>query len=204
MLIGFIVPEDSSTIASLLGNISEVILRVGRYAVFPLFFCEIVLGIYHLRRRAIVRMYGQTFLLAGAISIVMVIIGVISILTIDQLRIPPVIQTLSHAEEFSASAFALGELEVSIDDAGRRLAGWRRETFRRRVRAVRILVVDPEKKRGFAFGSHAGRAERAPHRSWLPRFVREGAVVVPRSQVQAPRGSMADGPLAQCPHVVPL
>ncbi len=107
MLIGFIVPEDSSTIASLLGNISEVILRVGRYAVFPLFFCEIVLGIYHLRRRAIVRMYGQTFLLAGAISIVMVIIGVISILTIDQLRIPPVIQTLSHAEEFSASAFAL-------------------------------------------------------------------------------------------------
>jgi len=87
VLVAVFLPVKQAAAAHL-GNISEVLLHIGRYAIFPLVFFSLAVGTYELRLdKRVFRVYGRIFLYLILSTAVLVLIGVVSVLLFSP-RIP--------------------------------------------------------------------------------------------------------------------
>ena len=71
-----------------LNNISEILIQIGRYAIFPLVFFSLTIGTYELKLdKRVFRVYGRMFLYMILSTATLVLLGVISVLLLSP-RIP--------------------------------------------------------------------------------------------------------------------
>jgi Na+/H+-dicarboxylate symporter len=71
-----------------LNNISEILIQVGRYAIFPLVFFSLTIGTYELKLdKRVFRVYGRIFLYMIISTAALVLLGIVSVLLLSP-RIP--------------------------------------------------------------------------------------------------------------------
>ena len=87
LIIAIILPSKQDA-AIHLNNISEILIQIGRYAIFPLVFFSLTIGTYELKLdKRVFRVYGRMFLYMILSTATLVLLGVISVLLLSP-RIP--------------------------------------------------------------------------------------------------------------------
>ena len=96
VLLGFILPAADESLNEVFSYLAELIINIGRYAVFPLVFFSLAYGIFELRQeKKLLRVYGRTILYLIISSVLLVIIGTLSVLFFSPDRIPIIIEVES-------------------------------------------------------------------------------------------------------------
>ncbi len=87
LIIAIVLPSKQDA-AIHLNNISEILIQIGRYAVFPLVFFSLTIGTYELKLdKRVFRVYGRMFLYMILSTAILVLLGVTSVLLLSP-RIP--------------------------------------------------------------------------------------------------------------------
>jgi aerobic C4-dicarboxylate transport protein len=87
LIIAVVIPSKQAA-AVQLANISEILIQIARYAIFPLVFFSLTIGTYELKLdKRVFRVYGRMFLYMILSTAVLVLVGVISVLLFSP-RIP--------------------------------------------------------------------------------------------------------------------
>ena len=109
IFLGVFLPTGDS-IYSLFSYLSELVINIGRYAIFPLILFSLAVGTYELKQeKKILRVYGRTTLYLVAASALLAIIGSVSVLIMSPDRIPIVIE-----EEISFTTPGLKEILLFV------------------------------------------------------------------------------------------
>jgi len=75
------------------GFLSRLFIQIGRYVVFPLIFFSLGMGTYELRRdKQILAVYGKILLYLVASTLLMVLIGLLTVLIFSPERIPIIVE----------------------------------------------------------------------------------------------------------------
>ncbi len=95
ILIAVLIPSRQAA-GIQLGNASEVLIQVGRYAVFPLVFFSLTMATYELKLdKRLFRVYGRAFLYLVASTVILVLVGIVSVflfsprIPIITMKVPP-------------------------------------------------------------------------------------------------------------------
>ena len=95
ILVALIIPAKQDA-AIHLSNASELLIQIGRYAVFPLVFFSLIIGIYELKlEKRVFRIYGRIFLYLILSTVLVVLVGVVSVflfsprMPIITMKVPP-------------------------------------------------------------------------------------------------------------------
>ena len=92
LVIGVLVSRGGGEWAELLPRLSGVALQIGRYAVFPVVFFGVVMGIHELRSNgAARRVYARLALYVAGSSALLTVVGLASVLLLAPQRIPIVV-----------------------------------------------------------------------------------------------------------------
>ncbi len=88
LIIGFLVNTGNS-VENLLGYLSRLFIQIGRYVIFPMVFFSLVMGTYELKReKKLFRVYGKILVYLLGSTIILVIIGILSVVIFSPERIP--------------------------------------------------------------------------------------------------------------------
>jgi aerobic C4-dicarboxylate transport protein len=92
LLLGMFLPiEDSGY--EVFSYLSNLVLNIGRYAIFPLIFFSLAIGTFELKtEKKVLKIYGRTFLYMVATTALLALVGAISVLLMSPERIPIVIE----------------------------------------------------------------------------------------------------------------
>jgi Na+/H+-dicarboxylate symporter len=78
-----------TTVQGVLDSVADLLVGVGRYAVFPLVFFSVGVGVSELRKeKRLLRVYASTFKYLALAAVVLVLIGVVSVLIFPPERVP--------------------------------------------------------------------------------------------------------------------
>jgi Na+/H+-dicarboxylate symporter len=89
----YVFPTDDSTFQNL-QFAAQIVLHIGRYALFPLIFFSMAYGVFRLRMdRRILAVIGKTFLIIAATAVLLVGIGTAAVLLVAPERIPIIVET---------------------------------------------------------------------------------------------------------------
>ncbi|MBI9103288.1 MAG: dicarboxylate/amino acid:cation symporter [Spirochaetales bacterium] len=93
IILGIFLPANGGTTLDFLKQFSDTIIRIGRYALFPLLFFSLATGIFKLREnKKTVRVYLRTIIYMILFSAVLTIIGALTVLLLSPARIPIIIE----------------------------------------------------------------------------------------------------------------
>ncbi|MEE8441210.1 MAG: cation:dicarboxylase symporter family transporter [Spirochaetia bacterium] len=93
IVLGFYLPLIGGDSLRVMGRIVMIVISTGRYALFPLAFFGVAIGVFELRADQITgRVYGKAALIILATSLVMVVVGTLVVLLLAPRRIPPIFQ----------------------------------------------------------------------------------------------------------------
>lgn len=91
--LGVVLPESGGDTPQFFRGLSDFIINIGRYFLFPLVFFGILIGAHELREdRATLRVYGKTLGLLIVSMAALIVIGTVSVLVLSPSRIPPIFQ----------------------------------------------------------------------------------------------------------------
>ncbi len=92
LLLGLFLPVGDSG-HEVFSYISKLVINIGRYAIFPLVFFSLAVGTFELKsEKKILRVYGRTALYMIAATVLLAVIGAVSVLLMAPERIPIVIE----------------------------------------------------------------------------------------------------------------
>ena len=92
-LLGYFLPGSKATVETAT-FISLLVIRIGRYVVFPLVFFALIVGTYELKReKRLFKVYGRTILYLVLSTALLTIVGVLSVLLFSPERIPIIIES---------------------------------------------------------------------------------------------------------------
>jgi len=78
-----------ATVQGVLDAVSDVLLGIGRYAIFPLVFFSVGVGVSELRQeKRLLRVYASIVKYLAVAAAVLVLIGVVSVLIFPPERVP--------------------------------------------------------------------------------------------------------------------
>lgn len=90
----FIIPVENETVKYLIGFITEIVIRFGRYMIIPVVFCSAITAFNRLRdSKALTKTAVWTFSIIVISSLLLTIIGLLSILIVKLPRIPVTMTT---------------------------------------------------------------------------------------------------------------
>lgn len=90
--------------------ISELVINIGRYAIFPLLLFSVAVGTFELKNdKKILRIYGRTILYLAVSSLLLAVLGAVSVLLMAPERIPIVIE-----EEILFSTPGIKEILLTV------------------------------------------------------------------------------------------
>ncbi|MCK4516199.1 MAG: dicarboxylate/amino acid:cation symporter, partial [Spirochaetaceae bacterium] len=93
IVLGLLLPLAGGDSLGVMSRIAEIVISIGRYALFPLVFFGVAIGVFELRADRITgRVYGKAALTILATTLVMVVIGTLVVLLLSPRRIPPIFQ----------------------------------------------------------------------------------------------------------------
>jgi len=93
IVLGLLLPLAGGDSLGVMSKIAEIVISIGRYALFPLVFFGVAIGVFELRADRITgRVYGKAALTILATTLVMVVIGTLVVLLLPPRRIPPIFQ----------------------------------------------------------------------------------------------------------------
>lgn len=102
----FILPMDNASVSSAVSFILDIFIRFGRYIVVPLLFFTGIVAVNKLRSsKLIIRASGWTFLITVVSSVILTLIGVLSIIIVKLPRIPITVDQ-------SSEIFSLGVAQL--------------------------------------------------------------------------------------------
>ena len=122
VILGHALPATGGDAMALMGTLSDLVVHVGRYVVFPLAFFGVMIGVQELREdRMLGRVYGQAAACSAAVTVAMVVIGSLVTLLLAPRRIPPVFQeaivpSVPPAAELFRSVFPRNLFAVFASD----------------------------------------------------------------------------------------
>ena len=90
--LGILLPSDNATVSIVVMQLARIMINVGRYAMFPLLFCGLIVAAHKLSMPTLLRLYGRTALAIGITTMGAILIGVSSVLLLSPARIPPIFQ----------------------------------------------------------------------------------------------------------------
>lgn len=94
--LGILVPLAGGDTVRLFEQVTDVVLRIGRYAVTPLVFFGLAIGIDELRSdKNVTAVVGRFIVWTLIASVVAVVLGALTVLLLEPQRIPPLLQTAS-------------------------------------------------------------------------------------------------------------
>ncbi|MBU8914023.1 MAG: dicarboxylate/amino acid:cation symporter [Spirochaetales bacterium] len=110
IVLGLYLPLAGGDSLGVIGRITEIVISIGRYALFPLVFFGVTIGVFELRSDRITgKVYGKAALIIVATSLTMVVIGALVVLLLAPRRIPPIFQ-----EALIPSIPAIPELALTV------------------------------------------------------------------------------------------
>ena len=110
IVLGLYLPLAGGDSLIVMGRIAEIVISIGRYALFPLALFGVMIGVFELRADRIAgKVYGRAFLTILATSFSMVVVGTLVVLLLAPRRIPPIFQ-----EALIPSLPAIPELLLSV------------------------------------------------------------------------------------------
>ncbi|MFW6260426.1 MAG: dicarboxylate/amino acid:cation symporter [Spirochaetota bacterium] len=93
LILGLYLPTEGGDTVEVMETLAALVVNVGRYAVFPLIFFGLVIGLHELREdRMTLRVFGKAALSIVTVTAVMVIITTLVTLLLAPRRIPPIFQ----------------------------------------------------------------------------------------------------------------
>ena len=93
LALGLLLPAAGGDTVTVMQTLAVLVINVGRYAVFPLVFFGVVIGVRELRDdRMTVAVFGKAVLSILAVTAVMVIVSALVTLLLTPRRIPPIFQ----------------------------------------------------------------------------------------------------------------
>ena len=92
VLLGIFLPGTEKAM-ELFSFITRLFVQIGRYVVFPLVFFALVAGTYELKReKKIFRVYGRTILYLLLATVLLIIVGMVTVLVFSPERIPIIVE----------------------------------------------------------------------------------------------------------------
>lgn len=92
VLLGLFLPLGGSGF-EMFSYLSQLVVNIGRYAIFPLVFFSLAIGIFELKtEKKVLKVYGRAILYMIAASALLAIVGAVSVLLMAPDRIPIVIE----------------------------------------------------------------------------------------------------------------
>ncbi len=93
ILLGIYLPLEQTNTQEIFTYLSELIINIGRYAIFPLFFFAVTIGTHELREdKRLVRTYLRIITYLVLSTALLAIIGTVSVVVISPARIPIIIE----------------------------------------------------------------------------------------------------------------
>ena len=93
IILGFILPANSTDTQELFKTMAEIIIKIGRYLLYPLVFFSLTVGIFTLREsNKGLRVFLRTIAYMLIFSLGLTIIGTLSVLMLSSFRIPIIIE----------------------------------------------------------------------------------------------------------------
>lgn len=93
LVLGLYLPIEGGDSVAVMETLAGLVVNVGRYAVFPLIFFGLVIGLHELREdRMTLRVFGKAALSTVAVTAAMVILTTLVTLLLSPRRIPPIFQ----------------------------------------------------------------------------------------------------------------
>ncbi len=118
VLAAFILPTENAAFAGSIAFLTELFVRVGRYVVVPLLFTSAVVAISKLRSsRLLLKTTGLTFLIIVASSLILTLVGLISILLVKLPRIPITVDVATEVAGLDVKGMILSLFPYSGFDA---------------------------------------------------------------------------------------
>ena len=106
----FIIPVENETVKYLIGFITEIVIRFGRYMIIPVVFCSAITAFNRLRDT---KMLFKTGIWTGGVivasSLILTVTGLLSILIVKLPRIPITVETVSES-----ASLGVGDLIKSL------------------------------------------------------------------------------------------
>ena len=94
IIVGMLVPVAGGDTVRLFEQLSDIVLRIGRYAITPLMFFGLIVGIDELRSDgSVFKVVGRFIVWTVAASVIAVVLGALAVLLLEPQRIPPLLQT---------------------------------------------------------------------------------------------------------------
>ena len=89
ILLGLFLPLNDGATGKVLSTISDVIMNIGKWVIFPLVFFSLAIGTFELRQeKKVLRVYGRMLLYIAGGALALVIFAVLSVLAFSPARIP--------------------------------------------------------------------------------------------------------------------
>lgn len=118
ILAAFILPTENAAFANAIAFLTELFIRIGRYVVVPLLFTSAVVAVCKLRTsKLLLKTTGLTFLIIIASSLILTIVGLISILLVKLPRIPITVDVATDAFSLDVKGMILSLFPYSGFDA---------------------------------------------------------------------------------------
>jgi aerobic C4-dicarboxylate transport protein len=105
LIVGLYLPVEGGDTVEAMETLAALVVNVGRYAVFPLIFSGLVIGLHELRNDHLtLRVFGKAGLSIVTVTAVMVVITTLVTLLLAPRRIPPIFQEAVVPEMPSVAA----------------------------------------------------------------------------------------------------
>ena len=118
VLAAFILPTENAAFADAIAFLTELFIRIGRYVVVPLIFTSAVVAICKLRTsKLLLKTTGITVLIIVVSSLILTLVGLISILLVKLPRIPITVDVATEAAGLDIKGMILSLFPYSGFDA---------------------------------------------------------------------------------------
>ena len=108
VLAAFIVPAENAAFANAVSFLTELFIRIGRYVVVPLLFTSAIVAVSKLRTsKLLLKTTWLTVLIIVASSLILTLIGLISILLVKLPRIPITVDVATEAFNLNVKGLIL-------------------------------------------------------------------------------------------------
>ena len=108
VLAAFILPAENAAFANAVSFLTELFIRIGRYVVVPLLFTSAIVAVSKLRTsKLLLKTTWLTVLIIVASSLILTLIGLISILLVKLPRIPITVDVATEAFNLNVKGLIL-------------------------------------------------------------------------------------------------
>ncbi len=109
ILLGIFLPGTEKAM-EIFSYVTRLVIQIGRYLVFPLVFFALVVGTYELKRdKKIFRVYGRAVLYLVLSSVLLIVVGMLTVLVFRPERIPIIVE-----QEVAVQLPGLKEILLSL------------------------------------------------------------------------------------------